>query len=67
MCPKKTARLVKGKAQQRRLKCWKCGEENHVTKGCDNYWRWREQELRRKLRELKEKLKGEKRVLRCTV
>ena len=39
-------------------------EENHVTKDCNNYWRWREQEVRRKLREVKEKPAGEE---RCNV
>ena len=56
-CPKKVACPVQGKAQQRRLKCIECKEENHVAKNCDSYWRWREQELRRKLRELKGKVK----------
>ena len=65
--PKKVACPAKGEAQQRKLRCGKCREENHVTKGCDNYWRWREQELRRKIKELREKSKGEKRVLRRTV
>ena len=51
---------VQGKAQQGRLKCERCKEENHVTRNCDSYWRWREQELRKELKELKEKAKGEK-------
>jgi len=41
--------------QQRKLRCVVCKEENHVAKDCDNYWRWREQEVKRKLKELKEK------------
>jgi len=49
------------------LKCAECGEENHIAKNCDNYWRWREQEVRRKLKELKEKAKGEERVVRHTM
>ena len=44
-----------------------CNKENHVTRNCDNYWRWREQEFKRKLRELKEKLSEEEKVLRCTM
>ena len=39
MCSKKAAHPAKGEAQQRKLKCGKCGEENHVAKGCKNYWR----------------------------
>jgi len=49
------------------LKCEECKEENHVAKDCDNYWRWREQEVKRKLRELKEKAVGEERVVRQTM
>ena len=65
--PKKVVHPEQEKAQQRKLVCRECKEENHVTRNCDSYWGWREQELRRKLRELKEKSKGEERVLRCTV
>jgi len=54
-------------AQQRKLRYVECKEENHVTKDCNNYWRWREQEVRRKLRELKEKPAGEERVVRHTM
>jgi len=56
-----------GKAQQRKLVCRECKEENHVARNCDSYWRWREQELRRKVKELKEKAKGEERVVRHTM
>jgi len=50
--------------------CRECKGENHVARNCNSYWRWREQELRRKmkkLKELKEKAKGEERVVRCTM
>ena len=46
------------------------GEENHVTRNCNGYWRWREQELRKKvkeLKEIKEKAKKEERVARHTM
>jgi len=66
-CPKKAACPEQGKAQQRKLVCRECKEENHVTRNCDSYWRWREQELRRKVKELKEKAKGEERVVRHTM
>jgi len=67
MCPKKTVHPVQGKAQQRKLRCAECREENHVARNCNSYWRWREQELRRELKELKEKLVREERVVRCTM
>jgi len=67
MCPKKTARPEQEKAQQRKLVCRECKEENHVARNCDSYWRWREQELKRKIKELKEKMKGEERVVRHTM
>jgi len=41
-CPKRVVHPVQGKAQQRKLRCVECREENHVAKDCDNYWRWRE-------------------------
>jgi len=47
-----------------------CKAENHVARNCNSYWRWREQELRKKVKELKEqrkKAKGEERVVRCTM
>ena len=43
--------------------CRVCRGENHVTRNCDSYWRWREQELReevKRLREQKEKELREK-------
>ena len=49
------------------MKCEECKEENHVAKNCNSYWRWREQKLRRELKELKKKAKGEERVVRCTM
>ena len=69
-CPRKAVCPPKGEVQQRKLVCRRCKEENHVTKNCSSYWRWREQELRRKvkeLKELKEKAKGEERVVRHTM
>jgi len=67
MCPKKVACPVQGKVQQRRLKCAECRKENYVAKNCNSYWKWRERELRRKLKELKKKAKGEERVVRHTM
>jgi len=55
------------KAQQRKLVCRECKEENHVVRKCNSYWRWREQKVKRKLRELKEKPADEERVLRHTI
>jgi len=55
------------KVQQRKLVCRECKEKNHVARNCDSYWRWREQELRRKVKELKEKATEEERVVRCTM
>jgi len=70
-CPTKAACPPKGEVQQeRKVVCRACKEENHVAKNCDSYWRWREQELRRKvkeLKELKEKAMGEERVVRHTM
>jgi len=66
-CPKKVACPEQGKAQQRKLVCRECKKENHVTRNCDGYWRWREQELRRKVKELKEKAIKEERVVRHTM
>ena len=63
-CPKKAVCPVQGKVQQRKLRCAECKEENHVARNCDSYWRWREQEVRRELKKLKEKEKGEERVVR---
>jgi len=67
MCPKKAAHPEQEKAQQRKLVCRECKEKNHVERNCDTYWRWREQELRRKLKELKENLAGQERTMRCTM
>ena len=47
--------------------CRACKGENHIARNCDSYWRWKEQKLRRELKELKEKTKGEKRVVRHTM
>jgi len=69
-CPRKAVRPPKEEAQQRKLVCRECKEENHVARNCDSYWRWRKQELRRKVKELKElkkKAKKEERVVRCTM
>jgi len=67
MCPKKAACPEQGKAQQRKLVCRECKEENHIARNCDTYWRWREQELRRKLKELKKDLAGQERTMRHTM
>ena len=70
-CPKKAVRPPKGEAQQeKKVVCRACKVENHIARNCDSYWRWREQELRRKVKELKEqreKVKGEERIVRCTM
>jgi len=59
-----------------------CKGENHIARNCDTYWRWRERDLKekvKKLRErrieelmkrvkkLKEKAKGKERVVRRTM
>ena len=67
MCPKKAVHPEQGKAQQRKLVCRECKEKNHATRNCDSYWRWREWELRRKLKELKENLAGQERTMRRTM
>ena len=67
-CPTKAACPPKEEAQQeKKVVCKACKGENHVTRNCDTYWRWKERELRRELKELKEKTKGEERVVRCTM
>ena len=38
-CPRKAARPPKGEAQQRKLVCRECKEENHIARNCDSYWR----------------------------
>jgi len=63
-CPRKAARPVQGEAQPknvRKLVCGECKEENHVARNCNSYWWWREREVKRKLRQLKEKPIGEER------
>ena len=67
-CLTKAVCPPKGEAQQeKKVVCRGCKGENHVARNCDSYWRWKEQELRRELKELKEKAKGEERVVRCTM
>ena len=65
--PKKTACPEQRKVQQRKLVCRECKEENHIARNCDSYWRWREQELRKKLKDFKENLAGQERIVRCTM
>ena len=76
-------RPPKGEAQhERKMVCRACKGENHVARNCDTYWRWREQDLKeevkklrkrrieeltKRVKELKEKAKGEERVIRCTM
>jgi len=64
-CPMKVACPPKGKVQQERKVVYRaCRGENHVTRNCNSYWRWREQELRekvKKLRKWKEQELAEKR------
>ena len=69
-CPRKAARPPKGEVQQGKVVCRACKGENHIARNCNSYWRWRVQELRRKVKELKEqkkKTKEEERVVRCTM
>ena len=82
-CPTKAVHPPKGKAQQvRKVVCGACKGENHVARNCDTYWRWREQDLKeevkrlrerrieeltKKVKELKEKAKGEERTVRRTM
>jgi len=67
-CPTKAAHPPKGEAQQeRKVVCRGCKGENHIARNCDSYWRWKERELRRELKELKEKTKEEERVVRHTM
>ena len=59
-CPKKAACPCKGEAQQvRKVVCIACKGENHITRNCDSYWRWREQELREKVKKLRERREQE--------
>jgi len=83
MCPTKAVCPPKGKAQQeKRMVCAACKGENYIARNCDSYWRWREldlkeevkklrkqkiEELMKKVKELKEKAKGEGRVVRRTM
>ena len=64
--PTKVAYPPKGEAQQERKEvCRACKGESHVTRNCDSYWKWREQDLReevkmlrkRKIKELTKKVK----------
>ena len=55
MCSRKTVCPPKGKVQQERKVVYRaCKGENHIARNCDSYWKWREQELRKKLKELRE-------------
>ena len=67
MYPRKMTHPVQGEAQQRKLRCVRCEGKNHIARNCDSYWRWREQKVKRKLKELKKKSVGEERVMRCTM
>jgi len=59
-CPKKAARPHKEEAQQqRKVVCVACKGENHVTRNCNSYWRWRELELREEVKKLREKKERE--------
>jgi len=67
-CPAKAACPPKREAQQeRKVVCKSCKRENHIARNCNSYWRWKKQELRKELKELKEKTKGEERIVRCTM
>jgi len=55
-CPAKTAYPPKGEAQQeRKVVCRTCKGENHVARDCDTYWRWREQSLKKEVKELRKR------------
>ena len=59
-CLTKAACLLKREVQQKRkVTCRACKGENHITRNCDSYWRWREQELREKVKKLRERRKQE--------
>jgi len=54
-CPTKVAHPLKGEAQQeRRVTCRACKGENHIARNCNNYWRWRELNLREEVKKLRE-------------
>jgi len=38
-CPKKAACPVQEEAQQWKLRCADYGEENHIARNCNGYWR----------------------------
>jgi len=60
ICPTKAAHLPKGEAQQKRkVVCRACKGVNHITRNCDSYWRWREQELRKEVKRLRERKEQE--------
>ena len=48
-CSKRVACPMRGEVQKRKLVYRECREENHVARNCDNYWQWREREVKRKL------------------
>jgi len=55
-CPAKVVRPPKGEAQQEgRMVCATCKGENHIARNCDNYWRWRELNLRKEVKKLRER------------
>ena len=55
-CPTKAVRPLKGEAQQeRKVTCRACKEENHITRNCNSYWRWREQYFQEEVKRLRER------------
>ena len=55
-CPRKAVHPQKGEVQQeKRVVCVVCKGENHVARNCNSYWRWRELELREKVKRLRKK------------
>ena len=60
MCPTKAVHPPKEEVQQeRKVVCKMCKGENHIARNCDNYWRWREQELREEVKKLRERKEQE--------
>jgi len=59
-CPRKAVHPQKGEVQQeKRVVCVVCKGENHVARNCNSYWRWRELELREKVKRLRKKKERE--------
>ena len=59
-CLAKAVRPYRGEVQQeRKVTCRACKGENHIARNCNSYWRWRQQELRKEIRKLRERKEKE--------